>query len=70
MHEQVRRVDARQLLRTGVDVDELLPGPRRLQQLVAPGRHLAQARPDREHEVGSRMRCASFGLMPMPTSPA
>ena len=55
--QQVGGVDAAELLGAGVHVDELLRRPRRHEQLVAAGRHLAEARADREHEVGVA-RCA------------
>ena len=52
MQQQVGRIDAAELLGAGVDVDELLQRPRRLQQRVAAGRHLAQPRADRQDEIG------------------
>ena len=49
---EVGRVDAAQLLGAGMDVHQRLARHRRLEQRVAAGRHLAEARPDREDQVG------------------
>ena len=50
--QQLALVHAPQLLGAGVHVHEALRRPRRVEQRVAAGRHLAEARTDREHEIG------------------
>ena len=45
---EVGLVHAAELVRIGMDVDERLPRPRRLEQRVAPRRNLAEPAADRE----------------------
>ena len=52
LQQQVGGIHATQLFGAGVDVNQLLLRPRRFDQRVAAGRHLAQARADREDQVG------------------
>ena len=49
---QLRLVDAAELARVGMRVDERLARARRLQQRVAAGRHLAEPAAEREDQVG------------------
>ena len=49
---QVRLIDSAKLARIGVDVDELLLRPRRFDQGVAAGRHLAQSRARHQQQIG------------------
>ena len=44
--------DATKLLRARMDVDERLPGKRRLDERVAAGRHLTEPRSDDEQQIG------------------
>jgi hypothetical protein len=48
---QIGAEDTAQFLGTGVDVHQLLHRARRLQQGVAAGRHLAQARTDGDQQI-------------------
>ena len=49
---QVGLVDAAELVGVGVHVDQRLARSRRLEQRVLPGRDLAEARAEREQQVG------------------
>src|SRR5260370_33499224 len=49
---QIRRVHPAELLRTLMSVHQRLPWNRNFEQLISTGRHLSQARPDRQHEIG------------------
>ena len=49
---QLRLVDAAELVRVGMRVDERLARARRVQQRVAAGRHLAEPAAEREDQVG------------------
>ncbi len=53
LHEQVRGVDASEFLGASVNVDEPLLGSRRFDQCIAARRHLAQAWPEGNQEVGT-----------------
>src|SRR5260370_34740236 len=49
---QIRRVHPAELLRTLMSVHQGLPWNRNFEQLISTGRHLSQARTDRQHEIG------------------
>ncbi len=51
---QDRLIDAAQLLGAGMDVDQRLTRRRNLQQSIATGRHLAQARPQGDQQIALR----------------
>ena len=53
-----------------MDVDELLPRPRYVEQRVAVRRHVAEPSADREQEVGVLHASREGGSMPIVSGPA
>ena len=65
-----RLVDAAELERVGMDMDELLARHRNVEERVAAARRLAEPRADRDQQIGCPEARAELGLTPSPTSPA